>query len=260
MRLQIPLIWIKPIINLQNKILEINNPVLSPACLLTLEKILYNSDPEFLPEITEVVNSEKFYLNIFGSLMNILGFNKNIFAIKCFLKICLITKLENLIQIQPQLSMSINNLIKLTLPDTSEEQFNFFLFEVIALLMRKFSVIPTDLVYFNNFFDSIKENFLTILDNNITDLLGFVFQILNLHLEICNKDCFIHQNLLNTLLKCDSNWCISMRYLFPAYLSYIDSGLKIMQNNLTIEVYNYLIVIVYKVKIFSLKIIFRFWH
>lgn len=250
LRLQIPINWIKPIINLQNKILELNNPILSPACLLTLEKILYSSDNDFLLEISGVINSDDFYLSIFGSLMNILGQNKNIFAIKCFLKICLITNIENLIKITKELSMSINNLIKMVLPDTSEEQFNFYLFEVIALLMKRFSPINFnfDAALFNNFFDSIKANIQDILTNNVTDLLGYVFQILTLHLEILKVDNFIHQNLFTILLTCDANWSIAMKYLFPVYIQYIDSCLKILQININVETFNYLLVIVSKVK------------
>jgi len=249
LRLQIPISWVKPIINLQNKILEINNPILSPACLLTLEKILYNSDNDFLLEISGVVNSEEFYLSIFGSLMNILGHSKNIFAIKCFLKICLITNTENLVKIVQQLSMSINNLIKIILPDTSEEQFNFYLFEVIALLMRKFSPVNFnfDANLFNNLFESLKENILAILENNISDLIGYVFQILTIHLETIKLDNFIHQSLLTTLLTCDINWSVSMKYLFPVYIQYIDTCLKNLQNNISVETFNSLLNIVAKV-------------
>lgn len=249
--------WIKPIINLQNKILAMDNPILSPACLLTLEKILYSADNDFLLEITGVVNSDQFYINIFGSLMNILGQNKNIFAIKCFLKICLITNIENLVQIWVKLSESVNNLINMVLPDTSEEQFNFFLFEVIALLMKRFSPVNFnfDATIFNSFFESLRANFLLILENNVSDLLGYVFQILTLHLEIVKVDNFVHQSLFNTLLTSDTNWSITMKYLFPVYVQYIDSCLKILQNNKTVETFNSILNIIAKVN--DLNLLFR---
>lgn len=250
LRLQIPVSWMKPIITLHSKILSLNNPILSPACLLTLEKILYNADTDFLKEITDVINVDQFYLNIFGSLMNILGQSKDIFAIKCFLKICLITNIDNLRQITNELSISINNLLKMILPDTSEEQFNSSLFEVIALIMKKFSHADPGLQYFNNFFDAIKSNFLTVLDNNITDLLGYIFQILNLHIETVKTDNFIHQSMFTTLLTCEGNWAIPMRFLYPAYIKYIDSCLKILQNNISIETFNSIMLIVFKVKFY----------
>jgi hypothetical protein len=252
LRLQIPINWVKPIINLQNKILELNNPILSPACLLTLEKILYSSDNDFLLEISGVINSDEFFLSIFGSLMNILGQSKNIFAIKCFLKICLITNVENLVKITKELSMSVNNLIKMVLPDTSEEQFNFYIFEVIALLMKRFSPVNFnfDSTIFNNFFDSLKGNFEDILNNNVADLLGYVFQILTSNLEIVKADNFIHQNLFTILLTCDTNWSIAMKYMFPVYVQYIDSCLKILQNNINVETFNNLLIIISKVIFF----------
>jgi len=249
LRLQIPISWIKPVINLQNKILTLNNPILSPACLLTLEKILYSSDNDFLLEISGVVNSDDFYVRIFLSLMNILGISKNTFAIKCFLKICMITNTQNLLQIVDNLSVSVNNIINMVLPDTSEEQFNFYLFEVIALLLKKFSPVNFnfDTTIFNNFFDSLKANILCILQNNVADLLGYVFQILNLHLEIIKVDNFIHQNLFTTLLTSDTNWSIGMKYLFPVYVQYIDSCLKNLQNNNSIETFNSILIIISKV-------------
>lgn len=185
--------------------------------------------------------------------MNILGQSKNIFAIKCFLKICLITNLENLVQIADKLSMSVNNLINLILPDTSEEQFNFYLFEVIALLMKRLSPVNFnfDASMFNNFFESLKANILKILENNIADLLGYVFQILTLHLEIVKVDNFVHQNLFSTLLTSDTNWSIGMKYLFPVYVQYLDSCLKILQNNITVETFNSILMIISRVKIFK---------
>jgi len=253
-RLQIPITWVKPIITLQNKILELNNPILSPACLLTLEKILYSCDTDFLNEITTAVNSDQFFLSIFSSLMNILGTSKNVFAIKCFLKISLITNIENILQISQQLSLSVNSLIRMALVDTSEEQFNFYLFEIIALLMKKFSPVNFnnfDNTTFNNFFDSLKENLIAILDNNVTDLIGYVFQILTLHLETIKNDNFIHQNLFNTLISCDVNWNVSMRFLFPVYIHYIDSCLKILQNNITLEIFNSILNIISKVNLLN---------
>jgi len=253
LRLQIPISWVKPVINLQNKILALNNPILSPACLLTLEKILYSSDNDFLLEISGVINSDEFYLDIFSSLMSILGQSKNVFAIKCFLKISLITNIENLIKIADKLSISVNNLINMILPDTSEEQFNFYLFEVIALLMKRFSPanFNFDPSMFNSFFETLKVNILKILENNIPDLLGYIFQILTVHLEIVKVDNFIHQNLFTTLLTSVTNWSISMKYLFPVYVQYIDTCLKLLQSNITVETFNSVLMIISKVKILS---------
>ena len=229
------------------------NPILSPACLLTLEKILYSSDNNFLLEISGVINSDEFYIQIFKSLMDILGESKNIFAIKCFLKICMITNIQNLVQIADNLSLCVNNLIKLVLLDTSEEQFNYNLFEVIALLMKRFSPVNFnfDATIFNNYFESINKNILSILENNVADLLGYVFQILTLHLEIVKVDNFVHQKLFSALLTSNTNWSVAMKYLFPVYIQYIDSCLKILQNNNTVETFNSILLIVSRVIFFK---------
>ena len=79
-------------------------------------------------------------------------------------------------------------MIKIILQDTSDEQFNVLIFEVVAVLMKKYAEINennnNNLVYLYNFFEEIKENLLFILSNNIVDLLGYVFQISKILLNI----------------------------------------------------------------------------
>ena len=232
-----------------------NNQILSSACLLTMEKILCNSEDNFLILLTEIINTDDFYLTIFQSLMSILIENKNIFALKCFFKVCLITKKENLLKIFSQISLSLNNMIKIILQDTSEEQFNVLIFEVIAVVMRKYSEIENNLSYVSNFFDEIKENLLFILSNNIVDLLGYVFQISNLYLDFMKSDNFIHQTMLNNLLL-EDNWTVNMKYLFPAYILYIDNCLKYLTQNINPGTFTKLLNIVFKVILFFYFLIF----
>ena len=211
-----------------------------------MEKILCNSEANFLNILTEIINTDDFYLTIFQSLVNILCENKNIFAIKCFYKVCLITKGENLIKIFSQISLSLNNMIKVILQDTSEEQFNVLIFEVISVLMKKYAEMENNMMYLTNFFEGIKENLLLILSNNIVDLLGYVFQVSNLYLEFMKTDNFIHQTMLNNFLL-EENWTVNMKFLFPAYVIYIDTCLKYLTNNISAGTFTKLLNIVFKV-------------
>jgi hypothetical protein len=227
-----------------------NNQILSSACLLTMEKILCNSEENFTSLLTDIINKDDFYLTIFQSLMAILMENKNNFALKCFFKVCLLTKKENLVKIFSQISLSVNSMIKIILQDTSDEQFNVLIFEVVAVLMKKYAEINennnNNLVYLYNFFEEIKENLLFILSNNIVDLLGYVFQISNLYLDYIKSDNFIHQTMLNNLLL-EENWNVNMKFLFQAYIIYIDNCLKYLTHNINAGTFTKLLNIVFKV-------------
>jgi len=215
-----------------------------------MEKILCNSEENFLSLLTEIINKDDFYLTIFQSLMTILIENKNNFALKCFYKVCLITTEENLVKIFSQICLSVNSMIKIILQDTSEEQFNVFIFEVVAVLMKKYAEIKENnvnsLVYLYNFFEEIKDNLLFILSNNIVDLLGYVFQISNLYLDFIKSDNFIHQTMLNNLLL-EENWNVNMKFLFQAYVLYIDNCLKYLTQNINPGTFTKLLNIVFKV-------------
>lgn len=136
-------------------------------------------------------------------------------------------------------------MLKITFQDTSEEQFNVLIFEVIAVLMKKYGENLTE-NYLSSFFEEIRENLLFILSNNLVDLLGYVFQISNLYLEFIKSDNFIHQTMLNNLLL-EENWGVNMKYLFPAYIMYIDTCLKYMSANINPGCFTKLLNIVFKV-------------
>ena len=60
-----------------------------------------------------------------------------------------------------------------------------------------------------------------ILQNNVTDLLGYSFQLFAFYLFLTNDNNNFYQNILNNILTNEKMWDINMKYLYPPSIDYI---------------------------------------
>ena len=197
------------------------------ACLLCLDLIINMKDLETRKSITEeIINNDDIFNNLISSLLNFISKNTNIFAMRCFfrtLKLTQDTKLQNLAD---SINTSMDSILKLIIKNPQSDEFNFYFFETCALIMKKFLIKnninnTTDLTLIKNFQNVLQNDLSMILQNNITDLLGYSFQLFAFYLYLTNDNNNFYQNILNNILTNDKMWDINMKYLYPPSIDYI---------------------------------------
>lgn len=175
-RLQIPKEWLKSVVDMLVGMLNTNNNVMQSATLLTLEKLLFMRDLNGnFSDVKEAINNQETFNNLMGSLVLIVGKEPNIFAIRCFFRTIYLCSETFYKIIMESLISSINEILKLIILNSSQDQYNYFLFETIAILIKRLSI--SDFELYSHFIKSINSNLIIILQNSITDLTGYVFQI-----------------------------------------------------------------------------------
>jgi hypothetical protein len=190
-RLQIPVEWLESTIGMLVRIINNQNMIISNACLLTLEKILFMKDVNSYQNVAAVaVNTESTFINLVSCLITIISKETNIFAMRCFYKTLTLTSENYFRPIISNLSDSINSVLQGILSNPIEDQFNFYFFETVAIMMRKLS--SSDMGQYNLFESSIRETLLKILSNSVNDLMGYALQILSLELSINQANLNIH--------------------------------------------------------------------
>ena len=190
-RLQIPVEWLESTIGMLVRIINNQNLIISNACLLTLEKILFMKDVNSCQNVAAIaVNTETTFINLVSCLLAIISKETNIFAMRCFYKTLTLTSENYFRPIISNLSDSINSVLQGILSNPIEDQFNFFFFETVAIMMRKLS--SSDMGQYNQFESSIRETLLKILSNSVNDLMGYALQILALELSINQSNISIH--------------------------------------------------------------------
>jgi hypothetical protein len=88
------------------------------------------------------------------------------------------------------LAESINAVLKAIVSNPIEDQFNFFFFETVAIMMRKLA--KSDMEQYNHFESSIRETLIYILSSSSNDLMGYAFQILALELSLSEANIKTH--------------------------------------------------------------------
>lgn len=180
------------------QIIQNSDEVISNATLLTLEKILFMRDINSQASLAkDAVNNQQTFGELIGSLVNIVANKINIFAIRCFFRTVFLTSDTYYRDILGHLSESMNNILKLIISNPTEDQFNYFLFETISLILKKLS--SNDPQLYCMFEAAIKANLLMIITNNITDLMGYAFQILALELSLSSGNIDTIHIVKNTL-------------------------------------------------------------
>jgi len=224
-RLQIPENWLNSTINMLIGILSNSDQVIQTACLLTLEKILFMKDINSNISLAKpAVNDETTFIQLVGSLVKITSNNLNIFAMRCLFRTIFLTSETYYKHIIESLADSINQILKMVIANPTEDQFNYFLFETIAIVLNKTS--KYDLSLYEYFSKAIGDNLLLPIQNAITDLMSYIFQIFTLEMNIVSDNIQlssdpIYSNLLDSILFQPDNWSIPMKYLFKPFIAYI---------------------------------------
>ena len=156
--------------------------------------------------------------------MNFISKNTNIFAMRCFYRPLKLTQDQKLQSLADSINTSMDTILKLIIKSPQTDEFNYYYFETCALIMKKFLIknnnnIELDLV--KKFENSLRADLNSILQNNITDLLGYTFQLFAFYLYITNDNNEFYQNILTTILTNEKMWDINMKYLFPPSIEFI---------------------------------------
>ena len=196
------------------------------ACLLCLDLIINMKDLETRKSSTvEIINNENIFNNLISSLLNFISKNTNIFAMRCFFRALKLTEDQKLQSLAESINSSMDAILKLIIKYPQSDEFNFYYFETCALIMKKFEIKninnATDLSLIKNFQNSLQNDLNQILQNNITDILGYVFQLFAYYLFLTNDNNEFYQNILKNILTNEKMWDINMKYLYPPSIDYI---------------------------------------
>ncbi len=197
------------------------------ACLLCLDLIINMKDLQTRKSSTEeIINNENIFNSLISSLLNFISKNTNIFAMRCFFRTLKLTEDKKLQNLADSINNSMDAILKLIIKNSQIDEFNFYFFETCALIMKKFCIKNNmnntcDLTLIKNFQNALQSDLNLILQNNITDLLGYSFQIFAFYLFLTNDNNNFYQNILNNILTNDKMWDINMQYLYPPSIDYI---------------------------------------
>jgi hypothetical protein len=175
-RLQIPLNWLQQIITMLVNIINSSDNVVANAAILALEKILFMKDVNNSTSLaTEAVNDTTIFPALFKCLVNAMSVSNNLFAMRCFFRTIYLAS-DKLLQPDIQnLATSIDALVINAIKNSSEDNFNYYLFETIATLLKRLASLDASLY---TYFESIiRVNLIKIIQENVTDLIGYAFQI-----------------------------------------------------------------------------------
>lgn len=223
-RLQIPHDWHSSIILMLVNIMNSSDVIMQSGCLLALEKILFMKDLNSnLSLAKDAVNDQNVFMELVGGLVKILSVQINIFAMRCFFKTLFLTQESYLEPVLSSLSQTINDMIRMVIADPKEDQFNYYLFETITMLLKKLYDHNPSLYYI--FESEINQNLIYIVQNGINDLLGVVFQTFSLQLSFIDMtknqiQGTIHENIISSVLDSEI-WILTNKYLFKPFLAYL---------------------------------------
>ena len=197
------------------------------ACLLCLDLIINMKDLQTRKSRTiEIINNENIFNNLISSLLNFISKNTNIFAMRCFFQTLKLTQDQKLQSLAESINTSMDAILKLIIQNSQSDEFNFYFFETCALIMKKFLIKnntnnTTDLTLVKNFQNALQNDLNLVLQNNVTDVLGYSFQLFAFYLFLTNDNNEFYQNILNNILTNDKMWDINMKYLYPPSIDYI---------------------------------------
>ena len=229
------------LINILNKC----NDITKNACLLCLDLIINIKDLQTrISRTVDIINNNDIFNNLISSLLNFISQNTNIFAMRCFFRALKLTQDEKLQQLADSINTSMDSILKLIIKNPQSDEFNFYFFETCALIMKKFEIKNnnnniSDLSLIKNFENTLRNDLNLILQNNITDLLGYSFQLFAFYLFLTNDNSDFYQNILNNILTNDKMWDINMNKQFCENKQIIDLLFKICQNLINNKSFNH---------------------
>ena len=207
------------------EILKKAKDVIKYACLLCLDLIINMKDLQTRKSSTvEIINNDKIFNELISSLLNFISKNTNIFAMRCFYHALKLTQNQKLQSLADSINTSMDSILKLIINNPQTDEFNYYFFETCALIMKKFEIKNNnnvDLTLIKRFENSLREDLNSILNKNITDLLGYTFQLFANYLFITNDNNEFYQTILTTILTNNNMWDINMKYLHPPSIEFI---------------------------------------
>lgn len=117
-------------------------------------------------------------------------------------------------------------MLKLAITNPIVEEYNYFLFETIALIYQNFNIIDAKLY---DYFRYEIRQYLIDFENLECDLSGYVMEIFALEMSLLsdnqiNND-MMFQNLLQSVLFKDTKWTSNMKYFSNPLVNYIKVSL-----------------------------------
>ena len=206
------------------EILNNCNEVTQYACLLCLDLIINMKDLKTRKSSTiEIVNNDNIFNKLISSLLNFIGKNTNIFAMRCFFRAIRLTQDQKLQSLAQSINDSMDAILKLIIKNPQTDEFNYYFFETCALIMKKFVINNNnmDLTLVKNFENTLRNDLNLVLQNNVTDLLGYTFQLFAYYLYLTNDNNNFYQNILTNILTNDKMWDLNMKYLYPPSIEFI---------------------------------------
>jgi hypothetical protein len=112
---------------------------------------------------------------------------------RCFFRALKLTEDQKLQSLAESINNSMDTILKLITENHQNDEFNYYFFETCALIMKKFVIKnisnnTSDLTLVKNFENSLQEDLDSILKKNITDLLGYSFQLFAFYLFLTNDN------------------------------------------------------------------------
>ena len=172
----------------------------------------------------EIVNNDNIFNKLISSLINFISKNTNIFAMRCFFRTLKLTQDQKLQSLADSINTSMDNILKLIITNPQTDEFNYYFFETCALIMQKFRINNNnniDLTLVKKFENTLRTDLSLILEKNVTDLLGYTFQLFAYYLFITNDNNNFYQTILTNILTNNSMWDINMKYLYPPSIEFI---------------------------------------
>lgn len=182
-RQQIPKDWLPMLVGSMLNLLSSENELFINGSLLVLEKFLYMRDLNTNTNLfEEVVNNPEILGSLVNSLIAIVSKNLNQFAMKCLYKTISLVRKEYYGNIAKNIFMSLREILKLNIENPVNDEYNYFNFETIAFCLRNFHAHSNET--YREMKSDINNILNSILERQIIDLQGYLFQIYSLELYL----------------------------------------------------------------------------
>ena len=144
---------------------------------------------------------------------------------RCFFRALKLTQDQKLQSLSDSINTSMDTILKLIINNSQNDEFNYYFFETCALIMKKFEIKnnnnTSDLTLIKKFENTLRSDLNVILQNNVTDLLGYTMQLFAFYLYKTNDNNEFYQNILTVILTNENMWDINMKYLYPPSIEFI---------------------------------------
>lgn len=219
-RLQIPVQFLQSVIDMLIQIINQSEKVCQNACLITLEKLLLMKDLNTSELLSKnALNNQNTFTNLTNTIIKLISTECNIFAIRCLYRSLILTNPEFFKSIMPSLTTTLHQILKNIMLNSTQDEFNYFFFEICSFVMTKISSFDIKMV--TQFENTLRSDLTLILSNSITDLMGYVFQFFSLYINLSNDTSEHYNKLLQSILFDLNSWNLNMKYMFSPFVAFL---------------------------------------